>query len=185
MLFLKSKNTNLQYFKIYYTDKIMKKLTLVLFLIGMFSVSAHAGTDNQNALSKKSSNGEVKDCFERVNRGIFAFNQSLDEAVFEPLARGYRKLPSPVKTGTSNFLSNISNLISIPNNILQGDLKNAGVNSGRLILNTTIGIYPSRLMSLFGIWTLIYVSFVLDVSGCVTKLEVIMFLRSWIGQVKA
>ena len=88
----------------------MKKLTLVLFLIGMFSVSAHAGTDNQNALSKKSSNGEVKDCFERVNRGIFAFNQSLDEAVFEPLARGYRKLPSPVKTGTSNFLSNISNI---------------------------------------------------------------------------
>ena len=37
---------------------------------------------------------EVKDCFEKVNRGIFAFNQVLDKVIFKPLAKGYRMFPS-------------------------------------------------------------------------------------------
>ena len=52
----------------------------------------------------------------------------------------YRKLPSPIKTGVSNSLTNLSNLVTIPNNILQGDLSLAGINSGRLLINTTVGI---------------------------------------------
>ncbi len=84
---------------------------------------------------------EVKDCFERVNRATFAFNQALDKAIFKPLAKGYNKLPSPIKKGTSNVLSNLSNLGTIPNNILQGDLKTAGLNTVRLTVNTTVGIF--------------------------------------------
>ncbi len=49
-------------------------------------------------------------------------------------------MPSPIKTGTSNFLDNLSNLVTIPNNILQGEFKKAGVNTGRFVINTTIGI---------------------------------------------
>ena len=82
----------------------------------------------------------VKDCFEKINRTTFAFNMALDKAVFRPVAAGYRKLPSPVRIGTSNALNNLSNLVTIPNNILQGDFRAAGNNSIRFVINTTIGI---------------------------------------------
>ena len=82
----------------------------------------------------------VKDCFEKINRATFAFNMALDKVLFRPVAAGYRKLPSPVRTGTSNALNNLSNLVTIPNNILQGDFRAAGNNSARFIINTTLGI---------------------------------------------
>ena len=91
--------------------------------------------------SAKSNAEEVKDCFEGLNRATFAFNQGLDKTIFKPIAKGYRKLPMPIRTGTSNVLSNLSNLVTIPNNILQGDLRTAGVNTARLTVNTTIGIF--------------------------------------------
>ena len=65
---------------------------------------------------------------------------TLDKVLFRPVATGYRKLPSPIRTGTSNALNNLSNLVTIPNNILQGDFRSAGNNSIRFIINTTIGI---------------------------------------------
>ena len=102
------------------------------------SQGAYAGSEGQEELSKK--NLPVKDCFEGLNRGIFAFNQGLDAVIFEPLAAGYRKLPSPIRTGTSNVVSNISHLITIPNNLLQGEFGIAGKNTVRLVINTTIGI---------------------------------------------
>ena len=98
-----------------------------------------AGSDGQNELSKNT-NGEVKDCFETVNRGIFAFNQAIDGLVFEPLAKGYLHLPSPIRTGTSNFVGNLSTLLTIPNNVLQGDFYIAGKNTLRFVVNTTVGV---------------------------------------------
>ena len=83
---------------------------------------------------------EVRDCFEKLNRVTFALNMGLDKIIFKPVSKGYRKLPSPIRTGTSNALSNLSNLITIPNNILQGDFGSAANNSARLIINTTLGI---------------------------------------------
>ena len=104
----------------------------------MLASSVNAGTDGENSLSKKS--GPVKDCFEGLNRATFSLNQGLDKVIFKPVARGYRSLPSPVRTGTSNVLVNLSSLITVPNNILQGDFKTAGVNTGRFAINTTVGI---------------------------------------------
>ena len=116
----------------------MKK-TLITFLISIMLLSnSSAGTDGENSISKKPK--PVKDCFEGLNRGTFSLNQGLDKMVFKPIAKGYRKLPSPVRAGTSNVLVNLSSLITIPNNILQGELKTAAVNSGRFIVNTTVGI---------------------------------------------
>ena len=116
-------------------SRIFKVIILSLFL----ATSSMAGSDGQNELSKNT-NGEVKDCFETVNRGVFAFNQAIDGLIFEPLAQGYRKLPSPIRTGTSNFVGNLSTLLTIPNNVLQGDLGIAGKNALRFVVNTTIGI---------------------------------------------
>jgi len=117
----------------------MKKIFFIIFLLVCFSLTAYADTDGENSLSKND-NKPVKDCFEKINRATFAFNQGLDKVIFEPIAKGYRKLPKPIKTGTSNILSNLSNLLTIPNNILQGELTYASVNTGRFLINSTVGI---------------------------------------------
>jgi len=105
----------------------------------MLAANASADTDGENNLSKRNP-GEVKDCFEGINRATFKFNQVLDGVIFRPIAKAYRVLPSSVRAGTGNALDNISTLVTIPNNVLQGDLKKAGVNTGRFIVNTTFGI---------------------------------------------
>ena len=105
----------------------------------MLASNVSAGTDGKNNLSKKNS-GQIKDCFVNINRATFEFNQALDGVVFKPVAKAYRGLPSSVRVGTSNALDNLSNLVTIPNNILQGELKKAGINVGRFIVNTTVGV---------------------------------------------
>ena len=117
----------------------MYRLLITLIISLFVSVSSMAGSDGENELSKNS-NGEVKDCFETINRGVFAFNQVLDNVIVEPLAKGYRYLPSPIRTGTSNALNNLSLVVTIPNNLLQGEITLAGKNTGRFIINSTIGI---------------------------------------------
>ena len=86
---------------------------------------------------------EVKasnECFESTSRAIFKFNMGLDNLIIEPIAKGYNKLPEPIKNGTSNFTSNIATLLSIPNHLLQGNLKGAGDATASFLINTTIGI---------------------------------------------
>jgi len=117
----------------------MKKILMTSLISLMLATNVSAGTDGENNLSKKNS-GEVKDCFESVNRATFKFNQVLDGVIFEPVAKAYRVLPSPVRAGTGNALDNFSTLVTIPNNILQGEFKKAGVNTGRFIVNTTVGV---------------------------------------------
>tara|TARA_Y100000748_G_scaffold257938_1_gene224837 strand:- start:9 stop:806 length:798 start_codon:yes stop_codon:yes gene_type:complete len=123
----------------------MKKLFSIVILV-LFSqlqiINAIAGSDGEVEISSKKNNNqqEVKDCFETINRGIFAFNEGLDKVIFKPLAKGYRKLPQPVRSGTSNVISNLGNVVTIPNNILQGQMNDAGMNSLRLIINSTLGI---------------------------------------------
>ena len=118
----------------------MKKLFSTLLVTLLLSVNAIAGSDGENELSKKNENKVVKDCFEPLNRATFALNMGIDKVIFKPVAKAYRVLPSPIRTGTSNALDNISNLITIPNNVLQAEFKMAGVNTGRFAINTTIGI---------------------------------------------
>ena len=117
----------------------MKK-TIILSLISlMLTFSVSADTDGENVLSKKKS-GPVKDCFENINRATFSLNQGLDKVIFKPVAKGYRSLPSSIRTGTGNALQNLSSLVTVPNNVLQGDFQKAGINTGRFVINTTVGI---------------------------------------------
>jgi phospholipid-binding lipoprotein MlaA len=80
------------------------------------------------------------ECFEGVSRGIFKFNQGFDKAVLKPIAKGYNKLPDPIKKGTGNFTSNIGTLLTVPNHILQGQWKLAGESSASFLINSTVGV---------------------------------------------
>jgi phospholipid-binding lipoprotein MlaA len=82
----------------------------------------------------------TEECFEGTSRAIFKFNMALDDVVLEPLAKGYNKLPSPIKKGASNFTSNIGTLLSIPNNILQGNFKELGNSIGSFAINSSVGL---------------------------------------------
>ena len=96
----------------------IKKLNLILIIfIVIFSISGVKATE---------------ECFEKTSRAIFKFNMAFDDVILEPIAKGYNKLPEPIKDSTSNFTSNIGMLLSIPNNLLQGN----GMNKNSLIKTT-------------------------------------------------
>ena len=118
---------------------MIKKIVTILITTFALTVNTYAASDGE-LLLKKNEPSEIKDCFEKVNRATFAFNQALDGVIFKPVASVYKKIPSPVRNGVSNSLDNLSNLVTIPNNILQGDFVLAGVNTGRFLINTTIGV---------------------------------------------
>jgi phospholipid-binding lipoprotein MlaA len=83
---------------------------------------------------------EIYDPFEPVNRAIFSFNNIADRVVLEPVAKGYKKLPSPIQSGISNFLSNLRAPLVVVNQLLQGQGENAIQSSGRFIINSTVGL---------------------------------------------
>ena len=70
----------------------------------------------------------------------------------KPVAKAYNKLPEPVKKAQSNFTSNIATLLSIPNHLLQGELRLATHATGSFLVNSTIGVLglgnPAALMGL-------------------------------------
>ncbi len=103
------------------------KIFIILLILTTFSTSS--------ALAETE-----KECFEKVSRGIFKFNQGFDNLILEPIAKGYNKLPEPIKNGTGNFTSNIATLLSIPNHLLQGELKLAGHATGSFLINSTVGV---------------------------------------------
>ena len=80
------------------------------------------------------------ECFEGTSRAFFKFNMGFDNAILETIAKGYNKLPEPIKNGTSNFTSNIATLLAIPNHLAQGNLKEAGDATASFLINSTIGI---------------------------------------------
>jgi len=82
----------------------------------------------------------VADPLEGFNRAIFAFNDKIYRGVLKPVARGLRVLPVPVRTSLSNFFANLRAPVSSASALLQGDVRNAGSELGRFLLNSTIGI---------------------------------------------
>ena len=82
----------------------------------------------------------AEECFEKTSRAVFKFNMAFDDFVLEPISKGYNKLPEPIKKGTSNFTSNIAVLLSIPNNLLQGNFSQLGHSMGSFLVNTSVGI---------------------------------------------
>ena len=119
----------------------MKKIKLITcsFILALF-------------VNAKADSSSDKECFENISRGVFQFNQGFDKAIMKPAAKAYNKLPDPVKKGTGNFTSNIATLLSIPNHLLQGELRLASHATGSFLINSTIGVLglgnPAALMGL-------------------------------------
>ncbi|MFA7276996.1 MAG: VacJ family lipoprotein [Pseudobdellovibrionaceae bacterium] len=85
--------------------------------------------------------GEIADPLEPMNRGIFAFNDTVDEAIIEPVARGYHEaVPKPARVGLRNVLRNLKSPVVIANDILQGNATAAGNDTTRLFANTFFGL---------------------------------------------
>tara|TARA_B100000902_G_scaffold397377_1_gene460990 strand:- start:706 stop:1491 length:786 start_codon:yes stop_codon:yes gene_type:complete len=118
---------------------MFKKIAIIFFTTFALVSNVSASSDGE-LLLKKNDPAEVKECWEGFNRASFALNQGLDKVIFQPVASVYRTLPITIKNGVSNSLDNLSNVVTIPNNILQGEFYKAGVNSGRFVINTTVGI---------------------------------------------
>lgn len=82
-----------------------------------------------------------EDPWESVNRPIFVFNDTLDTYALKPLAQGYQKVtPDFVQTGVHNFFSNIGDVRNLVNDLLQGKARHAGIDTSRLLFNTTFGL---------------------------------------------
>ncbi len=105
--------------------KFFLKIIIIKLLIVSFSTIALSNT---------------KDCFEKVNRAVFTFNMGLDKVVFKPVAKGYSHLPGPIKKGVKNATNNVSYFVQIPNQFLQGKFKDGIKDTGRFLINTTLGI---------------------------------------------
>ena len=118
---------------------MIKKILIILITTITLIANVYASSDG-DLLLKKNDPTEVKECWESFNKASFALNQGLDKIIFKPVASVYRVLPTPIKSGVSNSLDNLSNVVTIPNNILQGEFSKAGINTGRFVINTTVGI---------------------------------------------
>ncbi|MFI8737217.1 VacJ family lipoprotein [Ectopseudomonas toyotomiensis] len=82
-----------------------------------------------------------EDPWESFNRPIFRFNDTVDTYALKPIAQGYRAVtPQFFEDGVHNVFGNIGDVGNLANNLLQGKLHNAGVDTGRLIFNTTFGV---------------------------------------------
>lgn len=104
--------------------KLLVAAAISLFLVGCASTT-----------------GAPADPLEGVNRATFAFNETLDKAVLTPVAKGYRAVtPQFVRTGISNAFSNVGDVGTGVNNLLQGKPGSAISDIGRVLVNTTLGI---------------------------------------------
>lgn len=103
-----------------------KRLFLAVFCA--LTLSACASTGNNDPL-------------EGMNRGIYKFNDVTDKAVIKPVAGAYKAvLPSPVRSGVSNFFGNLGTFVSVINDLLQFKFDKAVTGAGRFVINSTFGI---------------------------------------------
>ncbi len=84
---------------------------------------------------------DPRDPWERFNRSVFKFNDVVDRAIAKPVAKGYVKVvPRLVRTGVSNAFSNLDTVPTIINDALQGKFRQAGSDSARFLMNSTLGL---------------------------------------------
>ena len=108
--------------------RMHKKYTLFLLLLVLIIVPSTYASDD--------------DPLEPMNRAIFEFNEIVDDNVLKPIAKGYKYVtPDPVEVGISNFFSNLGEIGTITNDLLQLKFAQAGRDTMRFFLNSTLGIF--------------------------------------------
>lgn len=84
---------------------------------------------------------DPRDPWEGWNRGVQKFNDTLDDYVMKPVAEGYQFVtPSVMDQGVTNFFSNVDDIGVIANDLLQFKLLQTGQDTGRFLVNTTLGL---------------------------------------------
>jgi phospholipid-binding lipoprotein MlaA len=84
---------------------------------------------------------DARDPLERVNRVSYKVTDAVDRAVLRPVAKGYKAIaPQFVETGVSNFFSNLGQPTVIVNDLLQAKFRPALSDTGRFLMNTTLGV---------------------------------------------
>ena len=125
--------------------KLFIKITPLIFLIffnfKVLSLESDKVSTNSEDFETTNYEDEIYDPLEPINRAIFSFNNVADKVILEPVAKGYKKLPSPVQSGIGNFLNNLKLPLVVVNQILQGQFKNATDSTGRFIVNSTAGVF--------------------------------------------
>ena len=107
----------------------LARITLCFLASFMLSISVDTKADEED------------DPLEPINRVIFEFNEIVDDNILEPVAKGYKYVtPDPVEKGISNFFSNLGEINTIANDLLQLKFQQAGKDSLRFFLNSTIGV---------------------------------------------
>jgi phospholipid-binding lipoprotein MlaA len=95
-----------------------------------------------SSISGLSNYAQQKDPFESFNRGVYAFNDTLDRAILKPVAQGYSKVtPGPVKTMINNFFTNLDDVVVTANDLLQLKFNQALNDGARVLFNSTFGIF--------------------------------------------
>tara|TARA_Y100000746_G_scaffold227559_1_gene234351 strand:+ start:172 stop:957 length:786 start_codon:yes stop_codon:yes gene_type:complete len=118
-------------------------LTIFLIFLG-FNTNATESDKvktSSDDFETSSQEDEIYDPLEPINRAIFSFNNVADKIILEPAAKGYKKLPSPIQSGISNFINNLKLPLVVVNQLLQGQGKNAVESSGRFVVNSTAGLF--------------------------------------------
>lgn len=112
----------------------MVLLVLALMLAGCAGTGVRENADTVR-------DEETWDPFEGFNRAMFTFNEKFDAWLLKPVAKGYDwLLPGPVKTGVGNFFSNLFQPAVAVNDLLQGKPADSGRDTGRFLLNSTVGL---------------------------------------------
>jgi len=123
-----------------------KIITSILIIIGLSSFNLFGAASDQvstapDDFETSKFEDEIYDPIEPINRAIFSFNNVADKVILEPVAKGYKKLPSPLQSGISNFLSNLRAPLVVVNQLLQGQGENAFESTGRFLVNSTVGVF--------------------------------------------
>jgi phospholipid-binding lipoprotein MlaA len=117
-----------------------RAMQIIFAVLLALHLGACAGTQSV-AKGNDTSALSAADPWETFNRGIDTVNRGLDRVTLKPAAQGYQKLlPAFVRRGATNFFSNLRTPLTIINQILQGKGRAAFSDTGRLLLNSTVGI---------------------------------------------
>ena len=119
---------------------ILILIPIVFFSLPLWSLDSDEINTNPEDFETSYNEDEIYDPLEAVNRAIFKFNNVADKIILEPVAKGYRKLPTPIQAGFGNFLNNLKMPLVVVNQLLQGQGGNAIETTGRFIINSTAGL---------------------------------------------
>ncbi len=126
-------------------------LKLALIFSFVLVISGCAGTDvNEQSVETdhvevipEAANEEINevDPYEHINRRVFVFNNKLDKYVAKPISDAYLwATPQLVQTGIANFFNNLKDINVVLNDAMQGKLQQSAEDTGRFIVNSTVGL---------------------------------------------